>query len=146
MSNLHHCVAPGYRVWKIEEKKNLKKKSLGRWRGGARRAEKSVGRPSKPAFRPSMGTPCPHAEPEAGVLMLNTRLFRTPCAAPPAVPKSDPPKNFFLQCFRTLYHGATQWCKFEIVTQKSSVDRERAPLARTCAYSCNKKCIKPTKV
>ena len=28
----------------------------------------------------------PDAEPEAGVLMLNTRLFRTPCAAPPAVP------------------------------------------------------------
>ena len=58
---------------------------MSRLRDGARRAEKSVGRPSKPAFRPSMGTPCPHAEPEAGVLMLNTRFFRTPCAAPPAV-------------------------------------------------------------
>ena len=35
-------------------------------------------------------------------------------------------KNFFPSIFHTLYLGATQWCKFEIVTQKSSVDRERA--------------------
>ena len=41
-------------------------------------------------------------------------------------PNGPTPRNFFSSIFHTLYHGATQWCKFEIVTQKSSVDRERA--------------------
>ena len=58
---------------------------MSRWRGSARLALKSVRTPSQPAFRPSMGQILPHAEPEAGALVPNTRFKRTPCAVPPAV-------------------------------------------------------------
>jgi hypothetical protein len=51
----------------------------------ARLAVKPVRTPSQPAFRPSMEKLLPHAEPEAGALVSNTRFFRTPCGFPPAV-------------------------------------------------------------
>ena len=63
---------------------------MGRWRDIARSAEKSVRTPSQPAFRPSMGKVLPHAEPEAGALVPNTRLFRRPCDVPPAVTWAPP--------------------------------------------------------
>ena len=63
---------------------------MGRWRDAARLALKSVRTPSQPAFRPSMGGLPPHAEPEAGALVPNTRFKRTPCGVPPAVSWAPP--------------------------------------------------------
>jgi hypothetical protein len=63
---------------------------MSRWRDIARSAEKSVRTPSQPAFRPSIGSLAPYAEPEAGALVPNTRLFRRPCAVPPAVTWAPP--------------------------------------------------------
>ena len=58
--------------------------------GRRRLALKLVRTPSQPAFRPSMeGLPL-HVEPEAGALVPNTRLFRRPCDAPPAVTWAPP--------------------------------------------------------
>ena len=51
---------------------------------------KSFRTPSQPAFRPSIESLALYAEPEAGTLVPNTRLFRRPCAAPPAVTWAPP--------------------------------------------------------
>ena len=53
---------------------------MGRWRGIARPAEKSVRTPSQPAFRPSMGKLLPHTEPEAGALVPNFSARLAPSA------------------------------------------------------------------
>ena len=63
---------------------------VGRWRDGARLAVKSVRTPSQPAFRPSIESLALYAEPEAGALVPNTRLFRRPCDVPPAVSWAPP--------------------------------------------------------
>ena len=63
---------------------------MSRWRDSARLALKSVRTPSQPAFRPSIESLALYAEPEAGALVPNTRLFRRPCDAPPAVTWAPP--------------------------------------------------------
>jgi hypothetical protein len=63
---------------------------MSRWRGIARPSEKSVRTPSQPAFRPSIERLPLYAESEAGALVPNTRLFRRPCDAPPAVTWAPP--------------------------------------------------------